>query len=105
MLEMTQERKEELSKEYGVEIELLDDVIDATNSFQFIPDDEEREEFVEGVVLNYIVGNMHNTNPRMITRGVGDVIADAAYDCYHHNISPNDEIVIERVRTKYENIK
>jgi hypothetical protein len=105
MLELTNEKLESLVEEYGADSEVISDIVNAANSFEFIPDDESRAEFVANVLINYASNNGSRRNYSNLLRGLGDVISDAAHDCYSHNISANDEVTIERVRTKYEKIK
>ena len=119
MLNFDEEVLTELACEYGVDTEFVKEVVEAANSFQFIPDDEERSNFVEGVLLTYITGNTYRSNyPENVTltdkgvtgrelrlgalRTLGTIIADAAHDGYDHYITPYDEADIARVRTKYE---
>ena len=117
MLNFDEEVLTELACEYGVDTGLVSEVVEAANSFQFIPDDEERSNFVEGVLLTYITGrsNFSSDDNESVEKGIngrelrlgalrtlGTIISDAAHDEYDHYITPNDEDAIARVRAKYE---
>ncbi len=122
MLNLTDEQIASLVQEYGTNPGIVSNVVDAANSFEFIPDDELRSDFVETVLISYIT-NRH-VNPadqeiakirtaddeihlqyQEIARTLGDVIADQAYDSFEHYMRPYDGEAVHRVRTKYENIK
>lgn len=106
-----------IADEYGVDPELVQDLVEDANVFEFIPDDEERARFVESVIITSITGSscfssddkeeietgiagriLHEGTPR----NLGAIIENLAYDAYDHYITPNGEAAIARVRAKYE---
>ncbi len=107
MLNFDEEKLASLSEEYGVSPELITEVVDAANSFEFIRDDEERKDFVGTVLLTYIVGNPYRTSyPTSDNlQTLGDTISNAAYDGYDYYMTTSDRAAVARVRARLTNEK